>query len=163
LIDFTPIDMDPDTHGPIIDTNYMTSVPNIFAAGNVLRGADMHDLCALEGKMAAKTILRRLEPIPCKEKESISLKAESPIRYVVPQRIFPKEIKPALFPRFVPGCSIQLEHTLSKPVIEARSGGRLLWRKAYGRLIASNRIAIPIWKFDLSQVDIKEGVTLKIQ
>jgi thioredoxin reductase len=54
LIDGTLIEKDPSTLGPAVDTNYMTSVQNIFAAGNVLRGADMHDLCALEGRLAAQ-------------------------------------------------------------------------------------------------------------
>ena len=53
LIDFTSIQIDSATRGPLIDMSFMTSVPNIYAAGNILRGADMHDLCALEGKSAA--------------------------------------------------------------------------------------------------------------
>jgi hypothetical protein len=163
LIDFSPIQMDQSSHGPVIDMNYMTSIPNIFAAGNVLRGADMHDLCALEGRRVAKNIVRRLEQSSYHEDEGFFLKAESPIRYVVPQKILPDKIKSCLLPSLVPGCSIQVEHTMNKSVLEAWSAGRLIWEKAYSRLIAHHRIPIPIWKFDLSRVDKKEGVTLRLR
>jgi thioredoxin reductase len=163
LIDFTPIQMDSATFGPLIDMNFMTSVPNIFAAGNILRGADMHDLCALEGKRAAKNILSRLESSGYEKEEGLYLRAESPIRYVVPQKILPDQIKSPLMPQLVPGCSIQLEHSLDKPVLEAWSGDKLIWRKAYFRLIANHRIPIPIWKFDLSRADKKTGVTLRVR
>lgn len=54
------IEQDAKTKGPVLDNNFMTSVPNIYAAGNVIRGALMHDLCALEGKRTAKTISKKL-------------------------------------------------------------------------------------------------------
>ncbi len=58
LIDPTSVTRDPSTSGPAVDMNLMTSVSNIFSAGNVLRGGDMHDLCALEGRIVARSILR---------------------------------------------------------------------------------------------------------
>ena len=163
LIDFTSIQIDSATRGPLIDMSFMTSVPNIYAAGNILRGADMHDLCALEGKSAAENILRRLEQPENEEDEVFYLKAEPPIRYVVPQKIPPNRISPHLMPALAPGCSIQVEHSLNKSVIEAWSGHRLIWRNTYRRLIADHRIPVPIWKFDLKHVDKKDGVALKLQ
>jgi thioredoxin reductase len=162
LIDFTSIQIDSATHGPLIDSSFMTSVPNIYAAGNILRGADMHDLCALEGKGAAKNILRRFEQTENEEDEVFYLVAESPIRYVVPQKILPDRTKAKLPPTLVPGCSIQVEHSMDKPVIEAWSADRLVWRKSYRRLIANHRIPIPIWKFDFKHVDERAGVILKL-
>jgi pyruvate/2-oxoglutarate dehydrogenase complex dihydrolipoamide dehydrogenase (E3) component len=163
LIDFTPIEVDSNTYGPIIDSNYMTSVPNIFAAGNILRGADMHDLCALEGRMAARGILKGIELAGYEKDETICLKAEAPIRYVVPQKIRLNQIKSVSAGSLFPGCSIQLEHSFDKPILEAWSDDRLIWRRAYRRLIGNNRIPIPISKFDLSQVDKRLPVTIKLR
>ena len=57
----SPIEQYPPSMGPVVDKNSMTSVPNIYAAGNVLRETKMHDLCALEGKRVAKAIKRSLK------------------------------------------------------------------------------------------------------
>ena len=129
LIDGTPITRDPCTQGPLIDMNFMTSVPGIFAAGNILRGAQMHDLCALEGKAAARGILKRLQASEPATAEGISIRAEAPIRYIVPQKISPVTAKPHFFPRLYPGHSLQLENTVNHPVLEAWSGNEILYRE----------------------------------
>jgi hypothetical protein len=163
LIDFTPIEMDSATSGPLIDSNFMTSVPNIFAAGNVLRGADMHDLCALEGKRAAQSILNTFERTANEEDEGIFLTSEAPIRYVVPQKIMPGQIKSVFMQKLLPGCSIQLEHSFERPVLEAWSADKLIWSRPYRRLIANHRIPIPVWKFDLSRVDENSPIRLRLR
>ena len=163
LLDHTPIELDPSTLGPFVDMNFMTSVQNIFAAGNVLRGANMHDLCALEGITAARAIKKVLS-MPAPEREDdISLRADPPIRYVVPQKITPSEIRSHLFPKFQPGYSIQLEQTHERPILEACSGKETIWRRSFSRLIANHRIGIPIAKFDWGKVDKNKEITLKLR
>jgi hypothetical protein len=161
LIQNTPIEQDPSTLGPVVDMNLMTSVPNIFAAGNLLRGADMHDLCALEGKRAARSILRNLTHEGTGMDLSIPLRAESPIRYVVPQRIGPSQIRKRLFSKLFPWPAIQVERTLLNPVIEAWSGDHRIWKRSYRKLIANIRIPLPVEKFDWNRVDSIKGVILK--
>jgi len=165
LIDATPIERDPSTQGPFVDMNLMTSVPNIFAAGNVLRGADMHDLCALEGRIAAQSILKRMKAreSPIHQNNPIRIRVELPIRYVVPQTIVPAHIKSHLFPWLYPGYSIQLEGTIQNPVLEARSGDKIIWKRSYSKLIANTRILLPVTKFDWDQVDEPIGIVLRIQ
>ena len=48
------IDMDMSTRGPIVDENYMTSVPGIFACGN---GLHVHDLADFVTKQAGEAAL----------------------------------------------------------------------------------------------------------
>jgi len=160
LIDGTPIEKDPSTLGPSVDTNFMTSVPNIFAAGNVLRGADMHDLCALEGRLAARSILRSMQKSPPGAPPFVSARAERPIRYVVPQKItlMPKR----LLSKFFPWPEIQLDRTLLRPTIEAWSGEERIWQGAYRKLLGHTRIPIPIEKFLWDRVDPILGVTLRV-
>ena len=163
LIDGTPILRDPSTLGPAVDTTFMTSVPNIFAAGNVLRGADMHDLCALEGKLAARHILTRLESGEAAVDPMISLRAEPPIRYVVPQKIAPARIRKRLFSTFFPWTAIQVEHTLRNPVVEACSGGEKIWEGAFSKLIARTRYPVPVEKFEWNRVDPEQGIVLRVK
>jgi thioredoxin reductase len=161
LIDGTSIEKDPSTFGPSVDTNFMTSVPNIFAAGNVLRGADMHDLCALEGRLAARGILRSMQAPRRRTSPSVIAQAERPIRYVVPQRITPMPKR--LFSKFLPWPEIQIERTLLRPTLEAWSGEERIWQGSYRKLIGNTRIAIPIEKFRWDRVDPGLGVTLKVR
>jgi thioredoxin reductase len=163
LIDGTPIAKDPSTLGPAVDTNFMTSVPKIFAAGNVLRGADMHDLCALEGTLAARNIMKRMGSREAGVDPLISLRAEPPIRYVVPQRIAPARIRKHLFCKFFPCTAIQVEHTLRNPVIEACSGREKIWKGSFSKLIANNRYPVPIQKFDWTLADSGQGIVLKVK
>jgi len=164
LIDNTPIQRDPLTFGPIVDLDLMTSVENIFSAGNVLRGAQMHDLCALEGKKVAYTILRRLESRESGNRhESVFIRSEFPIRYVVPQKINRIQGQASIAGRLSPGVSVQVAHTLRRPVLEAWSGEELVWKKSFSRLIANTRIGVPIHAFDWDRVDEERGVTLKIK
>jgi thioredoxin reductase len=163
LIDGTPIAKDPSTLGPAVDTNFMTSVPNIFAAGNVLRGADLHDLCALEGKLAARNILNSLESGEAAADPWISLTAEPPIRYVVPQRIAPARIRKHFLSKFFPWTAIQVERTLRNPVVEACSGGKKIWEGRFSKLIANNRYPVPVEKFEWNRVDSEQGIVLRVK
>jgi thioredoxin reductase len=163
LIDHSSIERDPLTFGPVVDNNLMTSVPNIYAAGNVLRGADMHDLCSLEGKQAALSILEKMESGKNEIHEYVCMHTEDPIRYVVPQKIIPRQTKSYRCAWLHPGVSIQVSHTLKKASIEAWSNDRKIWESKPFKLIANNRISIPIKKFDWNQVDMDRGITLKIQ
>jgi thioredoxin reductase len=57
LIDGLPIRQDPDTFAPIVDEHFKTSIKNIYGAGNVLAKTKLHDLCAIEGRQAAREIM----------------------------------------------------------------------------------------------------------
>jgi thioredoxin reductase len=160
LIDSTPIEKDPSTLGPAVDINLMTSVPNIFAAGNVLRGADMHDLCALEGRLAARGILRNMQTTTLDPIRYVSVRAERPIRYVVPQRIMP--VPKRLLSKFLPWPEIQLERTLIRPTLEAWSAEQRIWRGSFLKLIGNTRIPVPIERFDWQRVDPERGMVLRI-
>jgi glycerol-3-phosphate dehydrogenase len=50
--------INPATRGPLIDEGYQSSVNGVFAAGNLLRGVETADHCAIEGKLAARSITR---------------------------------------------------------------------------------------------------------
>jgi thioredoxin reductase len=162
LIDNTAIGYDPATYGPAIDMNLMTTVPGIFAAGNVLRGAEMHDLCALEGRRAAQGIVAYLKHQGAKAGRRISISAQDPVRYVVPQMILPEETKSYRSSLFQPGPSIQLSRTVKKGVLEAWSGSQLIWRKQFTGFIGGTRMPLPLNEFDWQKADHATGVVLKV-
>lgn len=161
LIFGTPIMQDPNTQGPMVDYQLETSVPNIFAAGNVLRGANMHDYCALEGERAAQSIIRRVKNARVRTGDAVNLTAEDPIRYVVPQKVMATQAKKHRASWFRSGVSIQLEHTMKNAFLEAYSGNRKVWSKKYSTLIANTAVHLPVEQFDWKKVTPEKGVTLR--
>ena len=76
--------LDPGTGGPLVDEHFQTTVPGIFAAGNVLHVHDVADYASLEAEQlaraAAQFLQGGLEPCP------IPVSGEG-CTHVVPQRI----------------------------------------------------------------------------
>src|SRR5215468_5220123 len=50
------LEMDPGTGGPVVDTALETSVPGVFAAGNLVHAVETADIAALGGRHAARGI-----------------------------------------------------------------------------------------------------------
>jgi thioredoxin reductase len=92
----TGAQMDPVTSGAQVDAERQTSVPGIFACGNVLHVHDLVDNvseeAAIAGENAAKFALGTLQ-----KAETVRVLPEGGVRYVVPQRLVKGEGKAALY------------------------------------------------------------------
>ncbi len=55
------LQINPVTRGPMVDANFRSSVDGVFVAGNLLRGVETADHCAIEGKWAAQAIAKFLK------------------------------------------------------------------------------------------------------
>ena len=92
------ISIDPITNGAVVDENCQTSVPGIFACGNVLQVHDLVDYVSEEaeraGIAAAKAVQRQLTADVC-----ILTKPGTGVRYVLPQRICAADGEVSLFLR----------------------------------------------------------------
>jgi NADPH-dependent 2,4-dienoyl-CoA reductase/sulfur reductase-like enzyme len=101
------VELSSTTGGAIVDENLETSVPGVFACGNVLHVHDVVDYVTLEaekaGKSAAKYILLKPPKV-----ERIRVEAGSGIRYVLPHSI-PSDIDLELSIRVInPGENISI-------------------------------------------------------
>lgn len=83
--------IDPITNGPIVNESMMTSIPGIFACGNVLHVHDLVDNVSKEseraGEFAGRYATREQEEAP----RRIKVKAGANIRYVVPHEVSTNE------------------------------------------------------------------------
>ena len=79
------VELDPVTRGPVTDENCQTSVPGIFACGNVLQVHDLVDFVSLEAESLAGPVKEYLDGgLPdCR----IPVEAGNGVRYTVPRRI----------------------------------------------------------------------------
>lgn len=80
------LEMDPRSKGPKINANYATSIPGIFASGNVLHIHDVVDYVSEEGDQAAASILNYLNQ-SIVEETMIQLHADQNFIYALPQQL----------------------------------------------------------------------------
>jgi NADPH-dependent 2,4-dienoyl-CoA reductase/sulfur reductase-like enzyme len=78
--------LDPGTRGPQVDAAFRTSRRGVFAAGNLVHGAETADVSALEGRRAARQIAEFLRTAAWPE-GGLELQASAPIEWVFPNRI----------------------------------------------------------------------------
>lgn len=78
------INMDPVTKGAVTDQDRQTSVPGIFACGNVLQVHDLADYASEEAEIAGRGAAEYIQGRP-HEETHIELKHNEKIRYTVPQ------------------------------------------------------------------------------
>ncbi|MCC6168701.1 MAG: FAD-dependent oxidoreductase [Caldilineaceae bacterium] len=81
------------TRGPQVDSALRTSAPGVFAAGNLLRGAQTADEAALEGRYAARQMAAYLNSGVWPQ-TGVALAAEPPLAWVCPSWITPGQPQP---------------------------------------------------------------------
>jgi thioredoxin reductase len=86
------VDMDPGTRGPVVDTALATSVPGVFAAGNLVHAAETADIAALGGRHAARGIAAFLgsgagRGRPAPEPARLRVIAEAPLLWIAPNAV----------------------------------------------------------------------------
>jgi NADPH-dependent 2,4-dienoyl-CoA reductase/sulfur reductase-like enzyme len=80
------IEMDPMTQGAIVDQHRQTTVPGIFACGNVLHVHDLADNVSREATIAGRAAARYAAG-GIREPRLIRVKPGEGVRYVVPQQL----------------------------------------------------------------------------
>jgi NADPH-dependent 2,4-dienoyl-CoA reductase/sulfur reductase-like enzyme len=78
--------LDLHTNGAVVDENFQTSLPGVFAAGNVLHVHDLVDFVSLEAEKLADSAARYILGEPLRDCP-LKISAGSSIGHVVPQRI----------------------------------------------------------------------------
>ncbi len=78
--------IDDHTKGAVVDEHFQTSVPGIFAAGNVLHVHDLVDFVSQEAEALAEGVRQYLAENGL-EKSALSIHAGSMIGHVIPQKI----------------------------------------------------------------------------
>ena len=111
------IDMDMSTRGPIVDENYMTSVPGIFACGN---GLHVHDLADFVTKQAGEAALGALRYLNGSGGDYSSVKAGNLIGYVVPAKLHKENLPKTVTLYF------RVRKPLKDVTIEISKGGKVI-------------------------------------
>ena len=94
------VTISPVTNGPVVDESLQTSVPGVFAAGNVLHVHDLVDFVSEEAAAAGRAAVRYLNQGPGSKAGEIPLTFEGGPRYTVPASIDPQRVTDDLVIRF---------------------------------------------------------------
>jgi hypothetical protein len=128
--------LDPATRGPRVDTALRTSTPGVFAAGNLLRGAQTADHAALEGRFAAQSIARFLDE-PGWPQSNILIEVKAPIQWMTPNWLSLVST-PAKLP-FV----FQVDCFCRNTQLHITQGMRALFAQRVGNLIPNRPYFLP--------------------
>lgn len=88
------------TNGPEVDDRLQTSIPGVFACGNVLHVHDLVDFVSEEAARAGKNAVAFLNKKDNAEGEMTVLKGQGGVRYTVPQKISVDQMEDKVTVRF---------------------------------------------------------------
>ena len=94
------VQLSPVTNGPVVNESLETSIKGVFACGNVLHVHDLVDYVSEEAAKAGETAARFVKGEIAESSKTITLKAESGVRYTVPATLDPDRVDDKLTVRF---------------------------------------------------------------
>ncbi len=136
------IAIDGHTGGPSIDQMMRTTLPGVFAAGNVLRGVESSGIAALEGARAAACAAAYLKGSLSGIIGQTRIDIGAQIHYVVPQRWALDEEEPAGAPRLRPSLRVAANH--GKARVRLCSDGQTLWESPFHRVLHGRRVSVSL-------------------
>jgi thioredoxin reductase len=79
--------IDPGTCGPAVDTTLETSIPSVFAAGNLVHAAETADIAAVGGRHAARQIAAALRGSGPPRTDWIPVTVAAPLSWISPNAV----------------------------------------------------------------------------
>lgn len=104
--------LNPVTNGPAVNESLETSLPGVFAAGNVLHVHDLVDYVSEEAAAAGRAAVAYVSAQTAAVRQEIPIGVEGHVRYTVPGTVDPAHLSDALLVRFRVG-SILKDHFVS--------------------------------------------------
>ncbi len=138
LIKLAGLPIDHGTESLKVGQSLRSPNSGIFAAGNLLHGAEPADIAALEGQYVADQIYKYLNGNGKGSAETIEIGYESPIKWVFPQFIESGNNK-SILGRF----TLRVEDICQKATLEILQGTNLLWKERYQKLMPNKPIYLP--------------------
>lgn len=97
------IKLNPATNGPVVNESFETSIPGIFACGNVLHVHDLVDYVSEESARAGRSAARYVKSDKPSSGACIQIKTGNGVRYTVPSFVRLSELDSDLTIRFRSG------------------------------------------------------------
>ncbi|HWR12706.1 MAG TPA: FAD-dependent oxidoreductase [Rectinemataceae bacterium] len=145
------VEINPATNGPWVDSTLMTSVPGIFACGNVLHVHDLVDFVAEESRRAGSFAADWLSGK--RPRKELRIKTGPNIRYVNPARVDP-ERENKLYMR---GMVVK-----NGAVLEVKVDGRVVKSVKKPHVQPSEMLTVSLGPLDFAQAGMDALVEISI-
>lgn len=133
--------LDERSKGAVVDEYHQTSVPGIFAAGNVLQVHDLVDFVSMEAESLADSVVRYLTEGQLAEC-GLEVKTDGNVTHTIPQRISgSQDFK----------LSLRVRKPVKNAVIRLSQGGNVILEKKMPKAIPAEMIQIPVKAEKLSR------------
>jgi thioredoxin reductase len=126
------VEMEAPARGPRVDQCGRTSVPGLFAAGNLVHAAETADVAALGGRATGPAIAAYLRTGAWPVRVPVACAA--PLRWAWPHAIDPAAPPPASW--------LLRTDELARAVVVVEQDGRTLWRGRRRRLVPNRSIRV---------------------
>jgi len=150
--------IDPVTGGPFVDSFFHTSVPGIFAAGNVVHVYDLVDWVTEAGYAAGKGAALFAQGKLVESKKIIQTKAEENVRYVVPHTFDAQKLSQAAIP-----LQMRVRQPIEAPVwVEVVAGNNQITRRALPYARPGEMVTINLKPELAEEVSKTDSLTINI-
>jgi thioredoxin reductase len=132
--------LDPATRGPSVDSQLRTTIPGVFAAGNLLHGAETADVAALSGRHVAASVIDYLDT-GAWPTARVPIECRAPLEWIAPNAITARGGAGMVPPRgrFL----LRAREAVPAPQVELSQDGRALWRGRLRRLGPGRSTPLP--------------------
>ena len=111
------------TNGPLVDESLQTSLPGVFAAGNVLHVHDLVDYVSEEASAAGAHAARYILQGGAEGGEALPVRAAGGVRYTVPTAVHPARLDGALTLR------LRVDNVYRNKALAVYAGQTCIWRR----------------------------------
>jgi thioredoxin reductase len=132
------LELDRGTRGPHVDEALRTTRSGVFAAGNLLHGAEPADVAAQSGRHAATSVSSWLESAEPWPERRIPIACIPPLQWISPNAVTAASSLPPRG-RFALRSSVFLD----RAEIEIRQGDHVLWRGRARRMVPGRSRLLP--------------------
>jgi glycerol-3-phosphate dehydrogenase len=117
------LEIDPGSHGPVVDTRLATSIAGVFAIGNLTHPVDTADIAALDGRAVADHVLAHLRRPGAARPPSAAIVSGRQLKWIAPGALSSRSGPPG--ERLL---SWPTDH-ITLPVVTVHQDGRRLARR----------------------------------
>ena len=151
--------MNPVTNGPLVNESLETSIPGVFAAGNVLHVHDLVDYVSQEAAAAGRNAARYIQEGPSSGEEALSIHCQNGIRYCVPAAIRPHapDADSTLTLR------MRVDGVYQNKAIVLRQGQQVLLRRKRRVLAPGEMETLSLPASALRSLDLQQMLTLELE
>jgi len=148
----------PVTRGPVVDANFQTGVPGIFAAGNVVHVYDLVDWVTEAGFAAGKGAALYAQDALTSPVKPIHAIAGKNVRYVVPQHFSVADLQDNKIP-----LQMRVTQPIEKPVwVESLADNERVNRRALPYARPGEMITLNLKTRHADQLKDADAITIKI-